>query len=114
MQRWYSDNESESLHALEASFDRFQQHLDRGMAVQIANDGTCLCYILIYQFLFIFPSVTHINLNVTLNNLVYAENCNWKSLPLRFFPLTKIFVSYFTYFYCTKPDKVPLPPRRQR
>lgn len=24
----------------------------------------------------------HINLNVTLNNLVYAENCNWHSLPL--------------------------------
>ena len=54
MRRWSSD-ESESLHALEASFDRFQQDLDRGMVVQtsivnnqIANDGTRLCYILIH------------------------------------------------------------------
>ena len=27
-------------------------------------------------------SVTRIDLNVTLNNLVYAENCDWHSLPL--------------------------------
>ena len=55
VRRWISNDESESLHALQASFDRFQQDLDRGIAVQtsivnnqIANDGTCLSCMLIY------------------------------------------------------------------
>ena len=112
MRRCSSSDESESLHALEASFDRFQQHLDRGMAVQtsivnnrIANDGTCFCYILIYQFLFILPSVTHFNLNVTLNNLVYAENCDWHSLPLCLHVVFKSPVHWTEKRPWTQPDR---------
>ena len=62
IKRLFSSKERDSLQALEASFDQFQQQLNRGMAVQtsittsklevmnnqIAKDGMRLCYILIY------------------------------------------------------------------